>query len=69
VAEAQAAGGTANVVKAMSQWDAQTPGGWLRSAGASAEAVKLLTLGFGADFGSAASDLLHVVNWRGGSGS
>jgi monoamine oxidase len=69
VAKAQAAGGTANVVKAMSPWDRQTPGDWLRSEGASPEAVKLLTVGFGADFGSAASYLLHIVNATGGTGS
>jgi monoamine oxidase len=69
VAAAQAAGGTANVVKAMSRWDGQTPGAWLRSEGASAEAVALLTVGFGAEFGSAASYLLHIVNSTGGTGS
>jgi monoamine oxidase len=69
VAEAQAAGGTANVVKAMSRWDKLTPGAWLRSDGASPEAVNLLTVGFGADFGSAASYLLHIVNSTGGTGS
>jgi monoamine oxidase len=66
VAEAQREGGTASVVKAMSRWDAQTPGTWLRSAGASAEAVDLLTAGFGGETGSAASYLLHVVNSTGG---
>ena len=68
VAAAQAAGGTADVVKAMSRWDKQTPGAWLRSEGASPEAAHLLTVGFGADFGSAASYLLHIVNSTGGAG-
>jgi monoamine oxidase len=45
--------------------DRQTPGAWLRSRGASPAAVELITLGFGADFGSAASFVLHAVNSRG----
>ena len=69
VKEAQAAGGTASVVKAMSRWDRLTPGAWLRSEGATPEATRLLTLGFGEDFGSAASYLLHIVNSTGGMGA
>jgi len=49
----------------LEPFDAQTPGAWLRSRGASPAAVELLTLGFGAEFGSAASYLLHGLNSRG----
>lgn len=49
-------------VRALSALDALTPGAWLRSRGASAAAAELMTLGFGADFGSAASFLLHGLN-------
>jgi monoamine oxidase len=68
VSSAQAAGGTANVVNAMSRWDKQTPGEWLRSEGASPETIEALTMGFGANTASAASYLLHIVNSTGGSG-
>jgi len=49
-------------IQAMSAWDAQTPGAWLRSRGASPGAAELLALGFGTEFGSAASYLLHRLN-------
>jgi len=49
-------------VRALTPFDAFTPGAWLRSRGASAAAAEMLTLGFGADFGSAASFLLHGLN-------
>jgi monoamine oxidase len=52
-------------VRALSAWDGMTPGAWLRSRGASPAAIELITLGFGADFGSAASFLLHGLNSRG----
>ena len=54
-----------HTVRALSELDRQTPGAWLRSRGASPAAADLLTLGFGADFGSAASFVLHSVNSRG----
>jgi monoamine oxidase len=53
---------------ALRPWDSQTPGAWLMSKGASRGAAELLTLGFGMEFGSAASYLLHGVNSRGGVG-
>jgi monoamine oxidase len=49
-------------VRALAPFDRDTPGAWLRSRGASAAAAEMLTLGFGADFGSAASFLLHGLN-------
>jgi monoamine oxidase len=52
-------------VRALTAWDAFTPGAWLRSRGVSPAAIELMTLGFGADFGSAASFLLHALNSRG----
>ena len=52
-------------IQVLSTWDSQTPGAWLRSRGASAAAAELVTLGFGAEFGSAASFLLHGLNSRG----
>lgn len=52
-------------VRALSAWDEQTPGAWLRSRGASRGASELLSLGFGAEFGSAASYMLHGLNSRG----
>src|SRR5262245_49874280 len=49
-------------VRALTPFDAYTPGAWLRSLGASPAAAEMLTLGFGAEFGSAASFLLHGLN-------
>ena len=63
--KALAAGFWDQPVRAMGEWDAFTPGAWLRSRGASPGATELLTLGFGAEFGSAASFLLHGLNSRG----
>jgi monoamine oxidase len=63
--QALAAGFAQHPVRAMSAWDALKPGAWLRSQGASAGAAELLTLGFGTDFGSAASFLLHRLNTLG----
>jgi monoamine oxidase len=54
-----------NTVRALAELDRQTIGAWLRSRGASAAAVELITLGFGADFVSAAAFVLHSVNSRG----
>jgi monoamine oxidase len=56
-----------HTVAALRELDRQTPGAWLRSRGASPAAADLITLGFGADFGSAASFVLHSVNSRGSS--
>jgi monoamine oxidase len=67
--EALAAGFWQQPVRALSAWDALTPGAWLRSRGASPAATELMTLGFGVEFGSAASFLLHGLNSRGASGS
>jgi monoamine oxidase len=63
--EARAAGYAQQPVRAMSAWDGFTPGAWLRSRGASPAAAELISLGFGTDFGSAASFLLHGLNSRG----
>jgi monoamine oxidase len=63
--KALAAGFWDQPVRAMSEWDALTPGAWLRSRGASPGATELLTLGFGAEFGSAAAFLMHGLNSRG----
>src|SRR5262245_5916173 len=65
--EALAAGFWQQPVRALSTWDGLAPGAWLRSRGASAAATELMTLGFGVDFGSAASFLLHGLNSRGGT--
>lgn len=65
VQQAMDAGFLAQPIRALSTWDSQTPGSWLRSQGASRGAAELLTLGFGMDFGSAASFLLHILNSRG----
>jgi monoamine oxidase len=54
-----------HIVRALGELDRQTPGAWLRGRGASPAAADLMTLGFGADFGSAASFVLHSVNSRG----
>jgi monoamine oxidase len=54
-----------HTVRALTELDRQTPGAWLRSRGASPAAADLITLGFGSDFGSAASFVLHAVNSRG----
>src|SRR5262245_32815803 len=63
--EASQAGFAQKPVQAMAAWDSYTPGAWLRSRGASPGAIDLVTLGFGAEFGSAASFLLHGLNSRG----
>jgi monoamine oxidase len=63
-AEAQA-GFPQQTARALAPWDPYTPGAWLQSKGASAGAAQLMTLGFGADFGSAASFLLHGLNSQG----
>jgi monoamine oxidase len=60
--QARAAGFPQQTVRALSAFDPYTPGAWLRSRGASAGAADLITLGFGTDFGSAASFLLHGLN-------
>lgn len=62
VQQAMDAGFMQQPARVMSAWDSQTPGAWLRSRGASQGAAELLTLGFGMDFGSAASFLLHILN-------
>ena len=67
--EALAAGFAQRPVRAMNASDAQTPGAWLRGKGASAGAAELLSLGFGTEFGSAASFLLHRLNTLGSTGS
>ena len=54
-----------HTARGLAALDRQTPGAWLRSRGASPAAADLITLGFGADFGSAASFVLHAVNSRG----
>jgi monoamine oxidase len=63
--QALAAGFPQQPINALSAWDRYTPGAWLRSRGASAGAAELITLGFGTEFGSAASFLLHGLNSRG----
>src|SRR4029079_3960041 len=63
--QARAAGVPQQTVRALSAFDPYTPGAWLRSRGASPGAADLITLGFGTDFGSAASFLLHGLNARG----
>ena len=65
--QATAAGWADQPVRTMATWDRDRPGAWLRSLGASPAAAELMTLGFGADFGSAASFLLHRLNARGSS--
>src|SRR6185369_11184981 len=67
--EALAAGYRQQPVSALKAWDPLTPGAWLRSKGASPGAAELLTLGFGTDFGSAASFLLHQLNSMGSRSS
>jgi monoamine oxidase len=62
--EAVAAGYTQQPVRALAAWDPLTPGAWLRARGASPAAAELIALGFGTDFGSAASFLLHRLNSR-----
>jgi len=61
------AGFPQRAIQALQTWDSQTPGAWLRSRGASPAATELITLGFGTDFGSAASFLLHGLNSKGAS--
>jgi monoamine oxidase len=56
-------------VRALAGLDRLTPGAWLRSLGASPAAAELITLGFGTDFGSAASFVLHAANSRGSTGN
>src|SRR5438477_280474 len=63
--QALAAGFTQQPARALSAWDPLTPGAWLRERGASPAAAELITLGYGTDFGSAASFLLHGLNSRG----
>jgi monoamine oxidase len=63
--QARAAGYAQDPVRAMAAWDSLKPGEWLRSRGASPAAAELIALGFGTDFGSAASYLLHGLNSRG----
>jgi len=65
--QARDAGYVQNPVRAMAAWDSFKPGAWLRSRGASPAAAELVTLGFGTEFGSAASFLLHGLNSRGAS--
>jgi len=65
--QARDAGFARQPVRAMAAWDALTPGAWLRARGASPAAAELVTLGFGTEFGSAASFLLHGLNSRGAS--
>ena len=67
--QVMAAGFAARGADVMLPWDQQTPGAWLRSAGASPAAAQLISLGFGENFGSAASFLLHRVNAMGSTGS
>ncbi len=69
VDEALAAGYAQQPVRAIKAWDAFTPGAWLRSSGASRGAAQLLALGFGTEFGSAASFLLHTLNTLGSTGT
>jgi monoamine oxidase len=64
IAQARA-GFPQQIVRALDALDRQTPGAWLQSRGASPAAAELITLGFGADLGSAASFVLHAVNSRG----
>ena len=64
VADAQK-GFPQQIARALGELDRVTPGAWLRSRGASPAAAELITLGFGVDFGSAASFVLHAVNSRG----
>jgi monoamine oxidase len=52
-------------IRALSTWDPYTPGAWLRSRGASSGAAELIALGYGTEFGSAASFLLHRLNSMG----
>jgi monoamine oxidase len=63
--QAAPAGFSQKTLEALAAWDSYTPGAWLRSRGASPGAIDLITLGFGAEFGSAASFLLHGLNSRG----
>jgi monoamine oxidase len=67
--EALAAGFPRQTVRALAAWDRLTPGAWLRSKGASPAAAELIALGYGTDFGSAASFLLHGLNSRGSTRS
>ena len=60
-----AAGYATQPIPAMRAWDGYKPGAWLRAKGASPAAAELITLGFGTEFGSAASFLLHGLNSRG----
>ena len=69
VQRALAAGFKNDPLRAMAEWDQYTPGEWFRKQGASRAASELLSLGFGADFGSAASFLLHRVSFVGATGT
>jgi len=62
---ARAAGFAEHPAAALNEFDRYTPGAWLRAQGASPAAAEMLTLGFGTEFGSAASFLLHALNSRG----
>ena len=62
---AQAGGFPDRTAQSLAYWDRYTPGAWLRAEGASQAAAELVSLGFGTDFGSAASFLLHGLNSRG----
>jgi monoamine oxidase len=65
--QARDAGYAQQPIRAMAAWDSFKPGAWLRARGASPGAAELVTLGFGTEFGSAASFLLHGLNSRGSS--
>jgi monoamine oxidase len=65
--QARDAGFAQQPVRALGAWDPLKPGEWLRARGASPAAAELVTLGFGTEFGSAASFLLHGLNSRGSS--
>lgn len=64
-AQARSAGFPQQVAHAMGAWDRYTPGAWLRAQGASPGAAELIALGYGTEYGSAASFLLHGLNSRG----
>ena len=66
--QAIAAGFPKSGSRSLAAFDPLTPGAWLKGRGASPAAAELIALGFGTDFGSAASYLLHGLNSRGGNG-
>lgn len=57
-----------NPAAALRRLDGLRPGEWFREMGASPGAARWLSLGFGEDFGSAASFVLHRLNSMGASG-